>query len=190
MYHSINWLRIGQAFEYYKTKGYQPVEVPWIVDDAVSAITFPAVDETNSFLLKGSETGLVASAEQGFLQIADTLSLGKYVSCSPCFRREGGKTEFHQDTFMKIELFEKIDTNCSMRQQKHLNLYKTIKTVTEFLGDKAELVCLDEYSYDLNINGIEVGSYGIRQHQDTRWVYGTGLAEPRYSMAVASDARS
>lgn len=43
---------------------------------------------------------------------------------------------------------------------------------------------IDEFSYDLEINNIEVGSYGIRQYKNLFWVYGTGLAEPRFSQAI------
>ena len=39
-------------------------------------------------------------------------------------------------------------------------------------------------SYDIESNGIELGSYGIRQHENITWVYGTGLAEPRLSIAI------
>ena len=38
---------------------------------------------------------------------------------------------------------------------------------------------------DLEIAGIEVGSYGIRHHELVgHWAFGTGLAEPRYSQAM------
>lgn len=42
-------------------------------------------------------------------------------------------------------------------------------------------------AYDIvtDLQKIELGSYGIRQHPSVgRWVYGTGLAEPRYSYAI------
>jgi hypothetical protein len=37
---------------------------------------------------------------------------------------------------------------------------------------------------DINFNGIEVGSYGIREFEGFKWVYGTGAAEPRLSQAI------
>jgi hypothetical protein len=30
-------------------------------------------------------------------------------------------------------------------------------------------------------NGFELGSYGVRQYHDITWIYGTGIAEPRFS---------
>lgn len=38
-----------------------------------------------------------------------------------------------------------------------------------------------EIGADLTINGIEIGSYGVRTYNHITWVYGTGLAEPRFS---------
>jgi hypothetical protein len=50
-------------------------------------------------------------------------------------------------------------------------------------NSSVDIVATDE-GYDININGIEVGSYGFREIGDFMWVYGTGLAEPRFSQAV------
>jgi hypothetical protein len=43
-----------------------------------------------------------------------------------------------------------------------------------------------EIGHDIELNGIEIGSYGWRQNQDIIWAYGTGLAEPRFSIANQS----
>ena len=39
-----------------------------------------------------------------------------------------------------------------------------------------------EQGFDLEYNGIELGSYGIRSCEYLDWIYATGLAEPRMSM--------
>ena len=36
----------------------------------------------------------------------------------------------------------------------------------------------------LSLDGIELGSYGFRKHLDYGWVFGTGVAEPRLSIAL------
>jgi hypothetical protein len=38
--------------------------------------------------------------------------------------------------------------------------------------------------YDLEIGGIEVGSYAARTADGMSWTCGTGLAEPRFSTAI------
>ena len=37
--------------------------------------------------------------------------------------------------------------------------------------------------YDIELYGIEIGSYGIRRVRGFSWIYGTMLAEPRFSEA-------
>ena len=37
------------------------------------------------------------------------------------------------------------------------------------------------WSEDILINGIEYGSYGIRTFKDFYYIYGTGVALPRFS---------
>jgi hypothetical protein len=32
-------------------------------------------------------------------------------------------------------------------------------------------------------NDIEIGSYGMREYENFKWIYGTGMAEPRFSKA-------
>jgi hypothetical protein len=38
--------------------------------------------------------------------------------------------------------------------------------------------------YDIEYNGVEIGSYGIRKTSFLEWIYGTGLAEPRFSRSL------
>ena len=53
---------------------------------------------------------------------------------------------------------------------------------------------MDSFNYALAVNNLiwdleveineqifELGSYGFRKHQDLSWIFGTGLAEPRFS---------
>lgn len=50
---------------------------------------------------------------------------------------------------------------------------------------KIEVVDTDE-GFDLQLGGIEIGSYGKRHHDSFGpWAYGTGLALPRFSVAKA-----
>ena len=39
-----------------------------------------------------------------------------------------------------------------------------------------------EQGFDLEYNGIEIGSYGIRSCEYLKWIYATGLAEPRMTI--------
>ncbi len=50
--------------------------------------------------------------------------------------------------------------------------------------ENIEVVENDQSGYDIEINGIEVGSYGIRSCEYLKWIYATGCAEPRLTYAV------
>ena len=57
------------------------------------------------------------------------------------------------------------------------------------VGEGQEEIEIVEYlfgssSKDININGVEVGSYGCRNFEGNIVQYGTGLALPRITQAV------
>jgi hypothetical protein len=41
-----------------------------------------------------------------------------------------------------------------------------------------------DIGWDLTLGGEEIGSYGYRTFEGHQWVYGTGLAEPRFTTLV------
>lgn len=182
----IDYGRIGRLVANYKLRGYEYIEVPWLVSQKSIDVTIPrecnrldvmAVDPT-FHRLRGC---LIGSAEQAFLEIRNELCPArKYQTVTPCFRDER-QDELHHPWFMKLELI--------------IPIWKTddadyyLKTMIDdariiAFGMNAVQVKTD-IGFDLTIAGIEVGSYGIREHEGFRWVYGTGLAEPRYSQAMA-----
>jgi seryl-tRNA synthetase len=175
----IYWPYISQALMFYQEKGYKYIEVPWIVQNVVNMITCPDED----FLMKidGTYSSLVGSAEQGFLalQMNNGLAKGKYVSCSPCFRNEKNPTEIHRKYFMKVELYQTNDTSID-------SMYNLIQDAQDFFDTLTtqgiQRVATNE-GIDLNLNGIEIGSYGIKSFSSHKWIYGTGLALPRFTQA-------
>jgi hypothetical protein len=178
----IIWEAIGRAVGHYQTFDYAYVEVPWAV---------PPEDIGATFVPTGSDPAipgmgfLVGSAEQGFVKLdrEGALGAGRFVACSPCFRvREPVFDIFHQPYFMKVELYrnDRVDEAALMEMIRDARQLFRL-----FLGSDPELVATDE-GFDIEVNGIEVGSYGIRSYGALRWIYGTGLAEPRFSLAARS----
>lgn len=168
-----------RAIEFYERKGFENIEVPWFLSEEAVNITRPK----DARLFNTPAGYLPASAEQSFLQmlIDGKLPAGRYQALTPCFRDD--KTdEWHQNAFMKLEL---IDTT---PDGDFGFILENAKMCFELLDMSVMQVKTVEGSregeLDLQINGIEVGSYGIRKYKDLTWRYGTGLAEPRYSMAV------
>jgi hypothetical protein len=163
-----NYARVAEAIKFYKTRGYTYMETPWIVDHDVSAITFP---ESIGGCMLGT---LVGSAEQGFLQLMKQglLKEGTYVSAGPCFRfGDLGKPGKHP-YFFKVELISVGVTDYSY----------ILRAALDFMGGQ---IVETPQGHDLELHGIEIGSYGCRSHGGMTWAYGTGLAEPRYSEALA-----
>lgn len=174
---SWSWERLSKALEYYARLGFTYKDVPWTV--SAQAIASTGIDP----LAQSEHDGLclVGSAEQSFLEIYDSLEEGKkYCALTPCFRLESELNKYTFPYFMKVELFCKTDS---------------IDVVFQFLG--ASQGFFNKYlrsrvlgtpeGFDLVTNSnIEIGSYGVRSYGDKTWVCGTGLAEPRFSLAVNS----
>ena len=182
----INWGLLASAQAFYASKGFQYRETPWSVPTEINALTRPA--DTPSWYeheFQGKTHELVASAEQGFLYRLkqNNLPAGMHQSISPCFRVEPLYDEYHQPWFMKLELCvvaEKDNANESLRMvlqaayeffQSHCGTRSIIQTQ------------VSNTQFDLELNGIEIGSYGIRQFDSCAFIYGTGLALPRFQIA-------
>lgn len=181
MIESINWQKIAEAIEYYKNFGFQYIEVPWKVSKEAAAITCPV-----SGHMEWSD-GLVlpASGEQGFLDLElnnlmpDTKN-PNFVTCTPCFRAsDADRSPVHHPYFMKVELYVK----CLDKPQAERVSFELLLKAKRFMSADTTVTTPD--GWDLEINGVEVGSYGPRYYEKIGWwAFGTGLAEPRYSQAL------
>lgn len=197
---AINYSLVGKAIEFYKSRGYQYIELPWMVPMDSIMQTCPAeqyVYKTiNSY---GEEMGLVGSAEQAFIHNSGwATDSQKYVSATPCFRCGDTNYPTNNDTFFKVEL-----SAC--------NNWADWEIVEHFVQDAmdlfVELGCNEKYlewSYQtdqlLNVDitypwrwkhpeftPLELGSYGYRhleslKHDKKVLYYGTGLALPRFEL--------
>ena len=136
---------------------------------------------------------LVGSAEQSFLHLAlnGMLKAGRYVAASPCFR-DDPPDRFHRRTFFKVELIDLYAAGSEGLRQTPLYMAHTALRLFRALpgGEQAKIVPTGEDTYDIELRGVELGSYGTRSYDRWSWVYGTGLAEPRFTLAVQSEPAS
>lgn len=184
----IDLLKLQHAETVAKTCGYVSLPVPWIVPREVCAITRPRNANEITVSCHEHTTGLfdgelVGSGEQGFLAIRSQLKAKeKYVTTTPCFRSETKyEPGIREPWFMKVELM------VWEPEFPQLALDNVIHVAQMIMGPWArnlEMVPVGANQVDLNLNGIEVGSYGYREHEDFSWVYGTAMAEPRFSFAL------
>lgn len=181
-----DWSLLGRAVEFYKARGYTYVEVPWAVSESSVAITCPNPQFTARVDHLGS---LVGSAEQSLLHLdlAGKLAPGSYVACSPCFRLGDAADDLHFPTFMKVELYRNDHDLFN-----YLKMLKDAGDLFRELGAAAMDLAApqDDRGIDITLGGIEIGSYGLRTHESEdrslhHWAYGTGLALPRFSQALA-----
>lgn len=160
---------------YTSLKGFQEIEVPWMVHEDFNRLTMPPgaiLANINS----DPSMSLVGSAEQSLLAMKDGLEDKIYVAFSPCFRLGDSDGGLHVPTFLKIELG-------SPNPKRWREIMLAAKTFFLLRTDCVEPIerKIDDFQTDLELGGIEIGSYGYRP--SLGWAYGTGLAEPRFSMA-------
>ncbi len=177
---------------YQNLHDYELIDTPIEVSKRAIEITKPAVATHCQLSLSSNDVALVASAEQAFLQLRldGQLNDGKYVSMGMCFRDEP-EDELHQKMFFKGELIHLRDTEFSevecldmVAEAKAMFGRMGIKTVIEKTSEPGSV---NGRSYDLNCKhtGIELGSYGVRYHEDIGyWMYGTAIAEPRLGIVL------
>ncbi len=185
---NIRWDYISTAVDYYKNNGFKYIEVPWFVSENVINVTLP-IDKKPIITQYGP---LVGSAEQSFIQLMIDNKLDKYekyVAVTPCFR-DDIVDKYHQKYFIKVELIIYLEKDRKMAYNNRLVPTDSIiltdiaAKLFETLGAKNIKQQLTDDGYDLTLNDIEIGSYGIRNFDDKYWIYGTGLAEPRFSQVL------
>jgi hypothetical protein len=180
----INYQFLHQSTLFYETHKFQRIESPWTVTKAVSEITKPI--EFADLEIKDKDKVLVASGEQSFLYLylKNFLPKGRFQTITPCFRNEPFD-QTHTKYFMKNELI--ITDSVS-----HKTLIDTVSICKSFFESihqnhieyPVEIIQTSDTSFDLNLNGIEIGSYGIRTCEFLKWIYATGIAEPRFSQII------
>jgi hypothetical protein len=175
----INYGRLDRSISYYELHKFKRIESPWTVSEKISNLTKPI--ESTNLEIKNKNKVLVASGEQSFLYlyIKGFIPLeDKFQTITPCFR-DDIFDQLHTKYFIKNELFI-TDNVCED------TLYKTIHICKEFfeseLSVSVTLTELGKNQIDLEYNGMELGSYGIRNVGFMKYIYATGLAEPRMTM--------
>lgn len=173
----IDYARLDRSLIYYEKNGFKRIESPWTVTKAVSNITKPPGGK--DWEIVGKDKVLVASGEQSFLYLylKGFLPKGRFTTITPCFREEPFDLT-HTKYFIKNELIitDKVDKESLIELVHICKKFFEIEFSTE-----VDIINTTE-GYDLEVNGIEIGSYGIRNCEYLKWIYGTGCPEPRFSV--------
>ena len=178
----IDYKKIVAAQHHYGWAGYENIDVSWFVSRNAMEVTAPpgVRQYCNSFI-----GDLVASGEQSFIQMwmDGELKKGRWQCATPCFRDEPVVDDLRLNYFFKVELIDVLpkDIEKSMQDMVKYALmffdnYLDVRVIDTDIGE-------DIVFTDIELGDIELGSYGYREFEDFKWVYGTGVAEPRLSYA-------
>lgn len=179
----IDYKKIYESIEFYTNLGYSRIESPWVVSVESILVTLP--NGQIPMILNDNQNGLVGSAEQSFIEMNKNglLPFGQIQSVTPCFRDEK-EDLYHQKWFIKNELIVTSEYGKLTKLQLE-SVISDAKSFFEKFVEKVEVV-KTENGFDIEYNGIELGSYGKRKSKNFEWIYGTGCAEPRLSIAMNS----
>lgn len=199
----IDYSLIASATDYYVNKGFQRIETPWLVSKDIADLTKP-LDSSTYIVQKDVERkqkAFVASGEQSFLYLINKGHLpssGRYQTVTPCLRDDMWDTT-HMKNFIKLELIEYITYNeyANIKLNTINSVHRMVDQALSFFSTKVNASLLsvvntstkDSVSFDINLDGVEIGSYGYRSCMFCEWIYGTGIAEPRFSRLVNSSKR-
>jgi hypothetical protein len=199
---------LDAALKQYSKLGYQRIEVPWWVTADIANVTKPTgVSASNNYKLSVNGKCLVASGEQSFLYLANKGQLppGKYQAVTPCFRNEEYDVE-HSKQFIKLELIQLMPPGEFVKQDlvehvaddalglfkslavgsaKHCRIIETgvVDPLAPFPTKQLDVVMAITQP-DGSARDVELGSYGARRSAFATWIYGTGIAEPRFSKTL------
>lgn len=201
----IDYKLLAEAISFYESHGFKQIEVDYIIPSDEMRWTPEIAKHDKSFTLddgmfKHTPHELVGSAEQSFAMMISngTLKPGRYMAVTPCFRFEPeGYGRMHQMHFIKLELinYEDYDGHYINDIINMVNMCRKFFSFKLNTGThKVQIYESEEENFgviDLMFNNIEVGSYGSRDIVNglvgwKKYIYGTGLALPRFSLAKES----
>ena len=173
----ISYKILSDAQSHYSLLGYSYVEVPWTVTPEIAALTKPLeMDFLGDYFLPKKGKTLVGSAEQSFLYQYSKgfLPRGKFQAITPCFREDIHDVT-HEKAFMKLELIDTTNSKPSMD-----NLVDMVENARDFFSryilpehiENLKIVSVGD-TFDIEYEGIEIGSYGIRDVGFMSYIYGT-----------------
>lgn len=175
----IDYKLLNDSVLFYEEKGFKRIETPWLVTEAVDSITRP--EGIEPFIVGAKNKNLIASGEQAFLYLylKEYLPKGKFQTITPCFRNDSFDFT-HTKYFMKNEL---IQTDVVTK----LKLEELTENALSFFQSRFPVgldVVNTPEGFDIMLDEYELGSYGIRECNFLKWIYGTGCAEPRTSKLI------
>ena len=171
MSYNIDANLLMKAMSFYNNLGYKPCKCSLLVDEDVILHTLP---ENRKPLHHIYGKFYVGSAEQSFLQkIKDGEVLyDKMMFITPCQRDEEVLDESHLEMFLKVELISLVSP-----------VLKDVESFYKSVGYDVNIV-KTSCGEDIELNNVEIGSFGSNEYLGVNYFYGTGIALPRIEYAT------
>jgi hypothetical protein len=187
-------LLLHLALQWWQTQGFVYVDLPWMVPSRFADAHRPSFCRDVP-TLHGS---FVGSGEQSFLMLREQGLLAGdapgFIGWTPCLRDEPVLDETHQHGFMKAEWYVPLRSAEVSGWRARLDellgaqemMFGAVALYSEGpIGLRIEREESGAAQHDLLIGGLEVGSYGLRHFEGQSYIYGTALALPRFTQALA-----
>ena len=176
MSYNIDANLLMNAMNFYSNLGYKPCKCPTLVDEDIISHTLP---ENRKPLHHIDGKFYVGSAEQSFLQKIKEgeMLYDKMMFITPCQRDEDVLDESHLEVFLKVELINLVSPVLMDVESFYKSIGYDISIVKTSCG------------YDIELNNVEIGSFGSNSYLGVNYFYGTGIAFPRieYAMEVRDE---
>jgi len=178
------WRNLARMGECLAGLGFRDLPQSWVASDQAMQVTLPP-GVTPNVLDDGRI--LVGSAEQAFIDcmLRGQMPQGRWQTITPCFRNEPVLDALHQPYFMKLELIHYMPNMADAALETMVRQVRWALGTLLPVGGPEILLEKTSIGLDLTLRGQEIGSYGIREHAGHQWVYGTGLAEPRFTTLLS-----
>lgn len=189
----MNYKLISQAAELYSDRYVYVPDAPWAVGREAYYATKPYdAGPDITLVVEGQPTQyMVASGEQSFIQMMlDGRFIKRAYCITPCFRPDR-YDYLKRPQFEKLELINADDVTFA-------NLYHMMHDAASFFERHVDIKFIQTGPMSFDIierqTRIELGSYGLREMnlpdgRHLEWIYGTGCAEPRLSVAIHGSGR-
>ena len=197
----INYSFISKTEEFLSKEGLIKVDLPWVASEEAIAASMPDFVKPvylSGYVISKNNGILIGSAEQSFIQKAlegKLINKSFYYATTPCLRNEIEEDHHHKPYFLKTEMFVASEKQFEATFYSRVLIDIAQRNFAQFVDlEKISVVVIPEEEYgtnvlfqeDIFINGVEVGSYGVRKLSDNLFVtFGTGIAEPRFSTVIS-----
>ncbi len=180
------------AFTEVAKKGYLPMIPPFLTNArAVYGTGYLAKDENyivnpgedDLYLIGTSEVPMVSFHADEILEEKDLPE--KFVSYSPCFRREAGSYAKDMKGIMRVHQFEKVEMVVFCVPEDSEKIHEEIRSIEEMLLQKLEI----PYQV-VNVCCGDLGNSAARKYDLEAWLPGQGKYREMTSTSICTDFQS